>query len=302
MAEPCRESWDNMLPHPGGRHCASCNKIVLDFVGKSDAEIMRVLQHQKIISANALGSACGRFTSKQLNRPLELQSEEKSPDLLKWLAGLLLAGSAGQALSQELPDSLNKMKSSVQLQELSPDSLAAIPDTSTGLRFEGEIVDKGDRQSLSNVRVRLTGTELETHSDEKGRFSLLLPPAALADSLPLSFSFYREGFELKFLMLTLAELEEEQRIEMKTYEFYPHLKEIKIDISIVSGNFIPVEHREIQRITEISDFMEIKAQPAHSENYPGSQINRSGRGWLSALLLQAVLPSRRRKNKKGPLS
>lgn len=55
----CPESWDNMTPVDGGRHCASCNKIIPDFSDKTEAEIIAHLQ--------TTGQSCGRFRSDQVS-------------------------------------------------------------------------------------------------------------------------------------------------------------------------------------------------------------------------------------------
>lgn len=64
IPEPCHEDWNKMTPKEQGRHCASCDKTVLDFTGMSDKQIMQQLQQNT--------STCGRFSNYQLNRDLVL--------------------------------------------------------------------------------------------------------------------------------------------------------------------------------------------------------------------------------------
>ena len=53
-----------MTPQGAGRHCASCQKVVIDFTQKTDAEVLTILR------AAAGGGTCGRFRENQLDRPL----------------------------------------------------------------------------------------------------------------------------------------------------------------------------------------------------------------------------------------
>ena len=65
IPEPCHEDWNAMTPAQQGRHCASCNKIVMDFTTMSDAQIIAYFQSTK-------GNTCGRFYNNQLNRDFYL--------------------------------------------------------------------------------------------------------------------------------------------------------------------------------------------------------------------------------------
>ncbi|HMI62336.1 MAG TPA: hypothetical protein VK518_15565, partial [Puia sp.] len=51
---PCHESWANMQPSDKGRHCAACQKTVVDFTAMSDTEIIRYL-------SRASQHICGRL-------------------------------------------------------------------------------------------------------------------------------------------------------------------------------------------------------------------------------------------------
>jgi len=54
IAEPCHESWDAMTPTSHGRHCASCDKTVIDVTAMSPAEATAYL-HQQAPSRLARG-------------------------------------------------------------------------------------------------------------------------------------------------------------------------------------------------------------------------------------------------------
>lgn len=65
IPEPCHEDWNAMTPADKGRHCASCNKVVMDFTAMSDAQIIAYFQSAK-------ENTCGRFYNHQLNRDFYL--------------------------------------------------------------------------------------------------------------------------------------------------------------------------------------------------------------------------------------
>ena len=65
IPQPCHQSWSAMTPATAGRHCAACEKTVVDFTLKTDAEILAFL------AGAARGRTCGRFTAGQLERPLQ---------------------------------------------------------------------------------------------------------------------------------------------------------------------------------------------------------------------------------------
>ena len=77
VLQPCHENWTTMTPAAQGRHCAACNKVVVDFTQKTDAEILVLLQRT--------AAPCGRFRADQLNRPL-LPPPVPAPRWQTWLA------------------------------------------------------------------------------------------------------------------------------------------------------------------------------------------------------------------------
>lgn len=64
MVNPCPMFWSKMEVVPGGRHCQGCNKVVVDFTGHSQEEIIAYFKK------NGLGT-CGKFSQDQLAPPPE---------------------------------------------------------------------------------------------------------------------------------------------------------------------------------------------------------------------------------------
>lgn len=62
VTKPCQETWSSMTEKGNGRHCNSCDKIVIDFSILSDDEI------KAYFLKNINKSVCGRFHKNQIDR------------------------------------------------------------------------------------------------------------------------------------------------------------------------------------------------------------------------------------------
>lgn len=83
---PCHEDWAKMQPTERGRHCAACQKTVVDFTGMSDGEIIRHI-------TRAGSGVCGRLLPGQMNRGLVPMSPVQRNGGKGWqllLAGIML--------------------------------------------------------------------------------------------------------------------------------------------------------------------------------------------------------------------
>lgn len=95
IKDACKENWDLMSPKDKGRHCAKCEKTVIDFSKFTDEQIIKYLHNNT--------NSCGRFDNTQLSRNMEL------PPLVnpftswwkKLSVGGMLFGSSAVALAQE---------------------------------------------------------------------------------------------------------------------------------------------------------------------------------------------------------
>ena len=102
IPQPCHQSWAAMTPTTAGRHCAACEKTVVDFTLKTDAEILAFL------AGAVSGRTCGRFAAGQLERPLQRAVLAAPTRWRAWLAAAvavwgLREGSSAAAHAQAAP-------------------------------------------------------------------------------------------------------------------------------------------------------------------------------------------------------
>ena len=65
IPKPCSESWEDMTPAHGGRHCAACSKTVIDFTGWPQEAVHAFMDRQ------GAAKICGRFRPEQLDEPVD---------------------------------------------------------------------------------------------------------------------------------------------------------------------------------------------------------------------------------------
>lgn len=83
ISEPCHEDWNKMTTTQCGAFCKSCQKEVIDFTNKSEAQIVDILSQVK-------GKVCGRFTADKLNTPLS--KYEPDTEWYSWKKWAVAAG------------------------------------------------------------------------------------------------------------------------------------------------------------------------------------------------------------------
>jgi hypothetical protein len=89
---PCHEDWNTMTPNERGRHCLSCQKTVVNFTNKSDAEIRQILFSHKEV--------CARMKLDQMNREL-IKDPSPTKKWFQWGALTALLGLSFPTLSQK---------------------------------------------------------------------------------------------------------------------------------------------------------------------------------------------------------
>jgi hypothetical protein len=192
IAQPCQESWDAMTPTGPGRHCAACQKTVVDFTWKTDAEILAHL-------ARAAGETCGRLRADQLNRALVTAAPaHPAPRWRAWLAAALALWGTRESSGLEAAAHAAPPPSTHHSPGKTPQHHHAATK-----RLQGTVRDAVTQAPLAGVAVFLKGENRTAMTDSAGYFSLRLPagrPAARRRHLVL----HRAGYLSRQLPLAAA--------------------------------------------------------------------------------------------------
>jgi hypothetical protein len=206
IPKPCHESWAAMTPAGAGRHCAACQKTVVDFSQKTDAEILAALRQ-------AAGPTCGRLRPDQLDRPLGAPTA--APRWRAWLGAALAVISTvnPSKASTQVSTSLSVFASPVMVSPASDfkqTTPLATPSTHA-LFLSGTVVDASTGEHLPGVLLRLKGNQQEVTTDADGNFSLLLP----TDSKRITLVATYVGYETTVKVIKLAHATEPLRLRLK---------------------------------------------------------------------------------------
>ena len=142
-----------MTPDGSGRHCAVCEKTVVDFGRKDPAEILAYLAQP------GRENACGRFRSTQLPGQLRLLTLRAAPRLAASLAAVLA------------------------LTHCTPDAPIATPTEPLGRAVQdgqlvrGKVLDCDTHRPVAGALIICEADTLrQTRAAVDGSFSLLVPP------------------------------------------------------------------------------------------------------------------------------
>jgi len=185
---PCTENWDNMTPNERGRHCASCDKTVIDFSLFTDKQLVEFF-------TKATDKICGRLNPMQLNRQL-VYTEPKNYFLYKLLFGTAftigLAGSANgnynynnkPLLENSVPaNSHNNNQEENKPVEISGDDSSFV---------KGKLADFDTKEPIPFAAVLLSyGNEqvATAYTDIDGAFKLFVPEQYRKNKLTLKIAY-----------------------------------------------------------------------------------------------------------------
>ncbi len=159
---PCLQNWDEMTPCGQGRHCAQCNKTVIDFTTWSDASL-----HQ--FFAKDPHNVCGRFRADQLSHPIDLQPQPHG-----WFyrivaaMGLSLIFAPKNTQAQAPPDNVEQYIVSEQTKQPKP------ADTIPKIKIIGTILDEKKQPIIGAIVLLYRDTVLVagSTSDFDGTFAI----------------------------------------------------------------------------------------------------------------------------------
>jgi hypothetical protein len=183
IAKPCHENWNTMSTQPEGRHCDSCAKVVKDFSGMSDAELIAYMQRGK-------SNECGRFRRDQMRvisgkrNSLFHAFKFKAAAFWGLVLSKVLMPDHASAQSTTPPTGIDELKNrSSEVKNMYSDSVV--------YHITGSVSDKeGDKIRYAVVKVKVNGKPVggSVYTDNNGNFELNVKAASSDDQITLEFS------------------------------------------------------------------------------------------------------------------
>lgn len=180
----CGQRWEGMRPVEGGRLCASCDRVIVDFRRMSPAEIAE--RH-----AFSDGPVCGLYSPGQLGqappsrRALPVLSAAASLAALLGVAAPAAGQTSGAPVAAQPADSARAPGTRA---ETRADS---VPPADTGVRVIRGTVRMPDGSPVAGAMVMAQQQRLMTTTDARGEYVLRV---AAEHALPESVQFVRLGF------------------------------------------------------------------------------------------------------------
>ena len=203
IPEPCDQKFKDMTPQDGGRHCAQCDKVLVDFSVLTDKEIVELVKNSK-------GKLCGHFRKSQLNRDISLVPHQINSARGK-TAGLLLAS----LLSGGNLDAQNYVTTPqlVEYQEVTINEKTLVDEflekeKGEEIIINGTIIDEMG-EALIGATVLLKNTSIGTTTDIYGNFNLTILKSDLQNGVTLIFSY--TGYSTIEKLFTLKNYEKENQ-------------------------------------------------------------------------------------------
>ncbi len=151
-----------MVPKNGGRHCHSCNKMVIDFTAMPDTKIIAYLSQHK--------NVCGQFYIHQLNALNHNLAYDKriNPKWRRLMAAACVAGLLSVAKTEARP-----IIRTEQVSLRKKDKQKLMEDSTMVLK--GKVIDKTSGLPLQNASICINSTSIGTKTDELGEFIFITP-------------------------------------------------------------------------------------------------------------------------------
>jgi len=163
IPKACHEDWSKMKPEEQGRHCALCEKVVVDFSAMSTQELVDFLKSRP-------KNTCGRFRKDQL-RTYSLPSHAFQ---VGWrpIVALLTLGLTALSLplpAQNLPDNPTPI-----LRKSYAENPTRQKPATESISVKGKVVD-GEGGDLPGVTVSILEAGLVVSTGLDGNFLLNIP-------------------------------------------------------------------------------------------------------------------------------
>jgi hypothetical protein len=226
IPSPCSEKWANMQPSAKGKYCAQCQKEVIDFSTKTDAEIFLFFEQQKEGT-----SVCGRITPQQANRPIIAANTK--PSFKFPFAAMLTAGFAAFSLDASGQNTANP--TSILPSKAQTDN-SKTPPPKTKNRLAGIVIDTAN-MPVKGIEIYIAYTRLKATTDANGAFEISIPDSILTHFIVQKKDFFLYGNGI--LDFFTSPTVNPENLEYKIY--HPTLP---MTADITMGGAICIERRE----------------------------------------------------------
>ena len=207
IPKPCQEKWHEMTPEKSDRrHCAVCEKSIVDFSYKTDAEILLHLRENN-------GKVCGRFRPDQLNRPVLANainhSNAKRGGLTAMAASFAALLSAQQPIETPVstPANTEQRPDSIDREVMGKVMFYQYLDTVEMRSISGKILDEMN-EPVIGASIQYADTQVYSRSDANGFFNLNIP-MNLLDENHLEILIRYTGYPEKRVQLPPIALKED---------------------------------------------------------------------------------------------
>jgi len=153
----CNEDWNKMTPLQKGRHCGSCNKVVVDFSSMSDTDIVNYLLQNK--------NTCGKFHPQQLDRTYTIYPI-KTRRTWPAIAAMLVAGMFSLAAptlnaAKHGNTEISSVHGGVAVwTDPAPSHSKIDPEKMGNIRFTVRLFAEDTKNKITNGSISITGLGL----------------------------------------------------------------------------------------------------------------------------------------------
>ena len=171
IPQPCRQSWQQMIPVIHGRHCENCCKTVTDFTKMTNTQIISYLSRND--------NVCGRFETYQLNS-INSQLIVNNNSFIRIFKrgtialGLLWSAISFKAAAQTCTPTVQTASDRTKADKPAMIGKIYIPQYR---EIEGHVTDDNDTLPILGASI-VTENHISTATDTNGNFRIRVPVTA----------------------------------------------------------------------------------------------------------------------------
>ncbi|MEM1218514.1 MAG: carboxypeptidase-like regulatory domain-containing protein [Bacteroidota bacterium] len=232
----CTEKWADMTPVEQGRHCAVCDRCVVDFSEKSTLEVLHTLTFSK-------EKICGHFRPDHFSLPEKKPKKSRHHLTLAALFPILLGGANTLQAQQPIVTPTEQHPFGTNTPIADQREAKKAPHQAAKSQFKGLVLDEtGEPMIFCSVSIE--GTKTGTSTDFDGHFTLDLDWANLPDTIRVGF--YYVGYEPVQIELT-ATSPRYQTISMHSNTMLEEIVTIGIVVELTFWHKVTMPFRRLWR-------------------------------------------------------